>query len=90
MGKNIGKNISKKFSGKYRHAKQSDTDLLETASKRATHKTEEASSDFTGNFQQNSSEIITKEGENIERDKEIQDKKKIYISRKKNTKLLIN
>ena len=35
--------------------------LLETASKRATQKTEEASSDFTGKFRQNTSEILTKE-----------------------------
>ena len=54
MGRNIGKNISKKLSSKYSqklldHAKQSDTEALKTASKRAIQKTSEATCDLIGN-----------------------------------------
>ena len=52
MGRNIGKNIIKNLSNKYSqklmdHAKQSATDALKTASKRAILKTAEA----TGNLE---------------------------------------
>ena len=54
MGKNISKNISKNRSGKYSqklldHPKQSATDALKTASKRAIQKTAEAIRDLIGN-----------------------------------------
>ena len=54
MGRNIGKNISKKLSSKYSqklldHAKQSDTEALKTASKRAIQKTSEGTCDLIGN-----------------------------------------
>ena len=50
MSKNIGKNISKSLSSKYSqkrldHAKQSVTDALKTASKRAILKAAEATGD---------------------------------------------
>ena len=54
MSKYIGKNISKDLSSKYRqnlidHAKQSATDVLNTASKRANQKTTKATGDLSGN-----------------------------------------
>ena len=54
MRRNICKNISKKSSSKYGqklidHAKQSATDAIRTASKRAIQKIAEATSDFIGN-----------------------------------------
>ena len=54
MGKTIGKNISKSLSSKYSqkllvHTKQSATDVLETASKRAIQKPSEATGDLKGN-----------------------------------------
>ena len=54
MGKTIGKNISKSLSSKYSqkllvHTKQSATDVLETASKRAIQKPSEATDDLKGN-----------------------------------------
>ena len=54
MGRNIRRNISKNLSSKYRqklfdHAKQSATDALYTASKRAIQKTAEATGDLIGN-----------------------------------------
>ena len=53
MGKSIGKNISKIFSSKYSqksidHAKQSATDSLKTASKRAIQKPAETTGDLIG------------------------------------------
>ena len=92
MGKNIVKYISKNLSGKYFswqkllvHAKQSVTDVFNTASKRAIQKTAETTGDLIGNkiidkitkvsknLQQNNSEIVTNEN-----DKEIL--KERYIS----------
>ena len=54
MGRNIGENISKKLSSKYSqkgidHAKQSATDTIKTASKRAIQKIAEATHDLIGN-----------------------------------------
>ena len=54
IGKNIGKNISKNVSDKYsqkrlNHAKQSTTDTLRTASKKAIQKTAEGNGDLIGN-----------------------------------------
>ena len=53
-GENIGKNRSKKVSGKYsqkrlHHAKQSETDALRTASKRANLRKAVATGDLIGN-----------------------------------------
>ena len=76
--KNIGKNISINLSGKYSwkvldHAKESATDFLKTASKRATQKTAEPTGDLFGNkiadwitkvsktLQQINSEAVTNE-----------------------------
>ena len=76
MDKNIGKNISKHLSGKCSqklldHVKQSRTDALKTASKRAIQKTAETHCGFTGNkipdkitkisktSQKNNSETVT-------------------------------
>ena len=47
MGRSNGKNISKNLSSKYSqklldHAKQSDTDVIKTVSKKAIQKTAEA------------------------------------------------
>ena len=59
--KNVGKNISKNLSSKYspvvltvhqkrlHHPKQSTTEVLKTASKRAIQKTAEATGDLIGN-----------------------------------------
>ena len=80
MIKNIGKNISKNLSGKYSqrllvHAKQSATDVLKTASKRAIQKPAEATDDLIGNktankitkvlknLQQKNSETVTNEND---------------------------
>ena len=54
MGRNIGKNISKNLNSKYSqklldHAKQSGTDALKTASKRAIQKKAEITCDLIGN-----------------------------------------
>ena len=54
MCKNIGKNISKNLSSKYSqkridHAKQSATDVFETASKRVIQKTTEATDNLIRN-----------------------------------------
>ena len=54
MNKKIGKNISKILCGKFSqklldHAKQSATDALKTASKRAITKTAEATGGLIGN-----------------------------------------
>ena len=49
IGKNISKNLRSKYSQKLLdHAKQSATDLLKTASKRAIQKTAEATVDLIG------------------------------------------
>ena len=78
IGKNIGKNISKNLSSKYSqklldHAKQSATDALKTASKRAILKSAEATGDLISNktadkiikvlkcTQKNNSETVTNE-----------------------------
>ena len=103
--KNICKNISKNLNGKYSqklldHAKQSATDALKTASKRAIQKTDEATSDLIGNkfadkitkmpriSPQNSSETIANEAENIEHEKEIP--KRRYISPEERQKIINN
>ena len=54
IGKNIGKDLRKSSSSKYSqefvdHAKQSATDILKTASKRAIQKTTEATGDLMDN-----------------------------------------
>ena len=54
MGKNIDKSIRKNLRGKNSqrlldHAKQSATDVLKTASKRAIQKTAKAAGDLIGN-----------------------------------------
>ena len=54
MGRNAGKNMSKKLSVTFTqkrsdHVKHSVTDSLKTASKRATHKTAEATGDLIDN-----------------------------------------
>ena len=54
MDRNIGKNVSKNLISKYSHkildhGKQSATDALETASKRAIQKTAEAAGYLIGN-----------------------------------------
>ena len=54
MGNNIFKIISKGLKGKYSqtvldHTKQTATDVLKTASKRAIQKTAEATGDLIGN-----------------------------------------
>ena len=51
MGKNVGKNISKNISSEYSeklidHAKQSASDIIKTASKRAIQKTTDATGDL--------------------------------------------
>ena len=93
MGTNIGKNISKNLRGKYRQklldcAKQSATDALKTASRKAIQKTAEASGDLINNeiayritkvsknSQKKNLETVTNE-----HDKELP--KQIYISRRK-------
>ena len=103
--KNICKSISKNLNGKYSqklldHAKQSATDALKTASKRAIQKTDEATSDLIGNkfadkitkmpriSPQNSSETIANEAENIEHEKEIP--KRRYISPEERQKIINN
>ena len=75
MGKNIGKNISKNLSCKYSpgmlamrqnlldHTKQSANDAFKTASKRAIHKTAEATGDLIGNEIANR---ITKSSKNLQ------------------------
>ena len=89
LDKNIGKNISKNLSSKYSekvldHAKQSDTDALKTASKRA-----EATTDFIVNT---IADEITKTSKlhnrviTNEHDKEIP--KERYISPEKGQKII--
>ena len=81
IGKNISRNISKNLSCKYSqkildHTKQSATDALKTASKRVIQEIAEATGDLIGTkiSQQINSETVTNE-----RDKEIPEKKNIYI-----------
>ena len=88
MGKILIENMSKNVSSIYtqkliNHAKQSATDALKSASKRAIQKTAEAAGDLIGNTitdkitkvprtsPQNSLGIVTNETENIEVDREI-------------------
>ena len=102
MGKNIIKDIGKNVTGSYSpgmlamhqiHAKQSATDAFKTASKRTIQKTAEAAGDLIDNkiarktkklqnLQQNNSKAVTNEHEK-------QIPKKIYISQKKDKKLLM-
>ena len=70
MVKNIGKNICQFLSGKQSlklldHPKQTATDAVKTASKRAIQKTEEATGDLIGNkiadkIMKGSKKLITK------------------------------
>ena len=86
MGKSIGKNIIKNLSWKYSqklldHAKQSATDTLKIASKRAIQKIAEATFDLIGNkiaskiqnvlrkSRQNNLETVTNEAKVTEHDK---------------------
>ena len=92
MNNNIGKYISKNLCSQklLDHPKQSATDVLKTASKRAIQKTAEANSGLiviriadkitkvSRKFTQNSSETVTNKTENIGLDTEIP--RKIYIT----------
>ena len=102
MDKNLGKNISENLSGKYSkklldHAKQSATDALTTASKRAILKSAEATGDLIDNkiadktmkvsitSLYSSSEKVENETKNAGFDKEIP--KRRYISSEKRQKI---
>ena len=69
MSKGVGKTKSKSLSCKYSkkliyHAKQSTTDALTTASKRAIQKTAEATGDLIGNKIERKIYISRKKAEN--------------------------
>ena len=96
---NLGKNISKNWSGKdshklLDHAKQSASNTLKTASKRALQKSTEATCDLIGNkiddkitkLQWICSKTVTNEAENIEHNTEIP--KERYIPPEKGDKII--
>ena len=61
MGKNVSKNISSKYSQKLiDHAKQSASDVIKTASKRAIQKTTDATGDLIWKIIPEKSNFTTK------------------------------
>ena len=95
FAKNMGTHLSNKYSQKLLDtAKKSTTDLIKTASKRATQKTAEATRDLIGNKIadkiRNASKKFNKEltKNETEEDVEINTHKKRYISPEERQKII--
>ena len=101
FAKNMGKSLSNKYGQKLLDsAKKSTTDAIKTASKRAIQKTAEATADLIGNKIADKITSISKRSsadhsmelhsKNDDANSEMEALKKDIITRKKDSKLLMN